>query len=310
MEGASSNEESITTSSESTSRRKVLATVGAGISFAGLASADSFPKQLTLYLHLHEGCSGKDYDVALSGANKFRDQFNDYFDGFEMSVHSQPNWSGNDSRNYIENNWSSIPDIVNPSGGDGIHHFLVSDFFNDIGASDHGYGHSIRNLTSDYNGATVTNVGAIRSIDGRGPAKNLVIHETLHSLNVGHQHGKVSTKSIGGGNYAYTNVSPMATSYVRSSIIPGTSDITFKGTGFTPDEFCNGTNNNKAITFAGDHTTTISWCSFDQVNDHLQSEYDVDYPDDGGCGSVQPCPTSQKGTTNDNSSTDSQKSPP
>jgi hypothetical protein len=307
MAEPSSNQGSSMSTNSPTTRRGLLTSIGAGISFMGLTSASStYPKKkIYLYLHIHDGCNGEDQDVAQLATDSLRDQFNDYFDGFEMRVFDQSIWSGNDSRSYLENNWESIPEVVDPSYGNGIPHFIVSDFFNDIGASDHGYGHSIRNLTSDKDGATVTNVGAVRQIDGLGPAKNLVIHETLHSLNVRHEHGEVDTTST-----SYTNVSPMATSYVRSSIIPGTSDITFQGTGAVPSEFCNGTNNNKALTFAGDHTKTISSCSFLQAYDHLHSEYDVDYPGGGGCTPQSPyCQSETIENDSENSTTNSRESP-
>jgi len=84
----------------------------------------------------------------------------------------------------------------------------------------------------------------------------------------------------------------MSTAYVRSSIIPGTSDITFQGTGAVPDEFCDGTENNKARTFAGSHTTDVSSCSVLRASIYLSSQYD-----DGGdppCLPGEPCPVDEE----------------
>lgn len=242
-------------------------------------------QEITLYLHPHSGVSSSGHAAAQEGAFSLRNQLNDYTRNFELSVSVQDGWSGDDSRDELESDWESIPSDVDPSEGDGIHHFLVSDIVDtsDIGASDHGYGHRIEDVTPEHSGACVTNVGALQMFDGDAETKNLVIHEYLHAFDVGHALGSVDIRE-GIFFERYTNITPMATAYVDAL----TPDTRFQGTGSMPGEFCEEEDNGKNIRSTS-HTDEISFCSIQRAVGYLNDVYDTG----GGGGCTDPCITSE-----------------
>jgi hypothetical protein len=119
----------------------------------------------------------------------------------------------------------------------------------------------------------VANVGGARFWDGDRVATNLIVHEVLHAMDAVHADGAVTHVSGDHGDERlYTNVSPMATAYVRYDgrgcddlFHDICADTVWPGSGTVPDTFSNGTDNHARVTGVGTHTSVVTDAAWDSV---------------------------------------------
>jgi hypothetical protein len=151
-------------------------TVAAGPLVRGARAANE-SETLTLYLHVHEDCTGEDVTCASDAATDLFRQFNERFDDHALSRTFETGTEWPTDRDRLESNWERI--AGDAADGHGIHVFLLREMWQ----SDNGYGHRIERVGGDGDGAVAVNVGGARFWDGDRVAANLFVHEVLHAMN-------------------------------------------------------------------------------------------------------------------------------
>lgn len=253
-----------------TRRRTLLGVLGTAVAAGPLvrtAAAANSTETLTLHLHVHEDCTGEDVRCASEAATTFFRQFNDRFDDHALSWTFETGAEWPTDRTRLETEWDGVADTT--ADGPGIHLFLLRETWE----SDDGYGHRIDRVSGDGDGAVVANVGGARFWDGDRVATNLIVHEMLHAMDADHADGTVTHISGDHENERfYTNVSPMATAYVRydgrgcDDLFHDTcADTVWPGSGTVPDTFSNGTDNHARVTGVGTHTPVVTDAAWDSV---------------------------------------------
>jgi hypothetical protein len=248
-------------------------------------------------LHPHQRAKnrfGAGVNKAKTAAHTLADQLNQELTEFMFTVETADVWDESDEYDYMTSNWEDIVD-EDTSDGDTIHHFLIDQLLNGSGfpAETHGYGHmeDMAALDTDQDGACVSNVGALETFDGTDALKNIVIHETLHTVGAHHDDGGVTVRN-NFGYRRYNRVSPMATAYVRA---PGpkvltNADTTYAGSGHEVNKFdATGVQNGKFVMEAGgvNHHQNITDETIGAVSEYLESRFEDD--DSGSGGGTDPC---------------------
>jgi len=217
---------------------------------------------LELVVHAHEHCERADVRAATTAARTVVEGVRDRVDGYGLSwtVADPSPWPAD--RRTLRSEWEGV---VDRRDGDAVHLFLL----NDPGDYGNGYGHRIERV-GDGDGATVTNVGAVRYWDGPAVARNVVVHETLHAFDADHRDGTV-TYDRRDGDPVYADVSPMATAYVRYAGpecgrgVRACADTTWPGSGRVPEAFSDGTPNGEPAAGVRGHTERVADAAWESV---------------------------------------------
>jgi hypothetical protein len=255
-------------------RRTLLGALGTAVAAGPLvrgARAANPTETLTLYLHVHEDCTGEDVTCASGAATDLFRQFNERFDDHALSWTFETGAEWPTDRDRLESDWERIAEDA--ADGHGIHVFLMRE----VWQSDNGYGHRIERVSGDGDGVVAANVGGARFWDGDRVAANLFVHEVLHAMNAFHADGEVTYVSDDDGEERfYTDISPMATAYVRyvgwecnNPFGETCADTVWPGTGTVPDTFSNGTANRGRVTGVGTHSPAVADAAWDSVGSGL-----------------------------------------